>query len=400
MKRILFTCSYGNPTPHSGGPNKIIFELLNNLVSKDYNLNYFSGHYKYADIKKKDLLDLQVSKLGIQRSIRTLFFNNYKIYRALVSNRFYLNFTFFKSEFNFKRKRNQFSDIEVLHAHDIFSSYFFRSLKSIKILTIHTKGPARLDLQDYVGKKNLFNYQTRKINDTEHAAFQKADYVTFPSHFAKELFLRHNKLDDSSKIKIVYNGINLEEINSANSECAIMDELEISKDYDLLILNIAAHVNAKKIDNVLSIIKYLLSSKKNNPLFLNVGQGTETKYLLGLVDRYHIQNNVVFIPQLNHSQILSLMKKFDILLSLSERVIFDMVILEAMACGMVVIASNEGGNKEVIKNGFNGYLVNSQEECIDRILNYDPFVGLEAKNTVKEFSIDKMVSGYKTLYSI
>jgi len=41
----------------------------------------------------------------------------------------------------------------------------------------------------------------------------------------------------------------------------------------------------------------------------------------------------------------------------SERVVFDMVILEALASGLPIIASDEGGNREIISDGKNGYLL-------------------------------------------
>lgn len=44
-------------------------------------------------------------------------------------------------------------------------------------------------------------------------------------------------------------------------------------------------------------------------------------------------------------------------------------IIEAMSCSLPIIASNVGGNNELVKNDFNGYLVSESNELVER-LNY------------------------------
>jgi glycosyltransferase involved in cell wall biosynthesis len=60
-----------------------------------------------------------------------------------------------------------------------------------------------------------------------------------------------------------------------------------------------------------------------------------------------------------NDDVISLMKSCDFFVMPSEKVVFDMVILEALASGITVIASNHGGNKEIIKNSINGYLIDT-----------------------------------------
>lgn len=82
-------------------------------------------------------------------------------------------------------------------------------------------------------------------------------------------------------------------------------------------------------------------------------------------------------------------------------------VLESMACGVPVLASEACGNDEAITNGENGFLesIGSAEllaTAIKRILD-DPHtlktMGNNARqHMLKNFSIDSMVSGYSQLY--
>ena len=99
--------------------------------------------------------------------------------------------------------------------------------------------------------------------------------------------------------------------------------------------------------------------------------------------------------------VIKLLKVSDIFFMASEKVIFDLIVLEALASRTCCFVSDEGGNKEIIKNGENGYLINIRniEEIAKRIISVNKNkVKIEAKETAKKFSLDKMTNGYLKLY--
>jgi glycosyltransferase involved in cell wall biosynthesis len=93
------------------------------------------------------------------------------------------------------------------------------------------------------------------------------------------------------------------------------------------------------------------------------------------------------------------MKFCNIYISLSERVIFDLVILEALSCGMNVFASDNGGNREIIDNS-NGYLINENNirNIAELIFNSKLDYSTKAKDSVKKFDIMNVVNNYVKLY--
>jgi len=82
-------------------------------------------------------------------------------------------------------------------------------------------------------------------------------------------------------------------------------------------------------------------------------------------------------------------------------------ILEAMASGLPVIATNVGGNPELVLEGKTGMLVSPKtpDELADKIIDFheqpDLFheYGKAAKKRIeKEFSLDAMVARYISVY--
>lgn len=77
---------------------------------------------------------------------------------------------------------------------------------------------------------------------------------------------------------------------------------------------------------------------------------------------------------------------------------FGLVMIEAMACGTPVIAYPHGAVLEVVKNGVNGYLVNSVSEMADKIKHIDSIDRKACRAYVEEhFSINQMVTAYENI---
>ncbi len=97
----------------------------------------------------------------------------------------------------------------------------------------------------------------------------------------------------------------------------------------------------------------------------------------------------------------------DIYICASDTEGFSNVLLEALACGKPVIATDVGGNPEIIVHGENGFLVPPRSpQAIATAANIligdaakRSLMGLRGRDLVKQrFSLERMVSEHEQLY--
>ncbi|MGI6502371.1 MAG: GT4 family glycosyltransferase PelF [Candidatus Methanoculleus thermohydrogenotrophicum] len=101
-----------------------------------------------------------------------------------------------------------------------------------------------------------------------------------------------------------------------------------------------------------------------------VGDGEEREHLETLTDNLGIRECVEFAGRVPHERVKDYMNQAEVfvLSSLSEG--FPVTILEAMACGLPIVATRVGGIPDIIEDGTNGYLVDTmnQEQLAEALL--------------------------------
>lgn len=161
-----------------------------------------------------------------------------------------------------------------------------------------------------------------------------------------------------------------------------------------------------KIKNLNMLIESVpaISKKIPNCQILIVGDGPEENYLRELSRRLNMDEKIIFMGRV--ADVEYLLPVFDIYVNTSVSEGTSMTILEAMSCGLPVVASSVGGNV-VLVDDYNGALFLSDradlfQECIINLLS-NPTVlkkmGIESRERVdRRFSYDKVVEKYESLY--
>jgi N-acetyl-alpha-D-glucosaminyl L-malate synthase BshA len=100
---------------------------------------------------------------------------------------------------------------------------------------------------------------------------------------------------------------------------------------------------------------------------LIIGSGPRKNHLLRLAKDLQIEQNIVFIDQIPHTELIKYYSLADVFVlpsitnKMEETEGFGVVLLEAMACGLPVIGSDTGGIPDIIKNGETGLLVRQKD---------------------------------------
>jgi glycosyltransferase involved in cell wall biosynthesis len=133
---------------------------------------------------------------------------------------------------------------------------------------------------------------------------------------------------------------------------------------------------------------------------LIVGSGPELSVLEKKATDLGLADEVIFTGSLTHDVLIRYIRASDVFVLNTSYKGLSHQILEVMAVGVPVVATNVGGNPEIVENGKNGYLVapNDLTALVARVSDLLANAALRAKivaagkRTVEGFSNDKMVA--------
>lgn len=114
---------------------------------------------------------------------------------------------------------------------------------------------------------------------------------------------------------------------------------------------------------------------------LMVGTGELKSTVEARIKELDLQDTVQMVERIPNSDIWELYCLADSFVNLNQQEIFGMAILEAMYYGCKVVAWNAPGPNLIIESGKSGWLVKSDEEVIEKIIDKTD-VGVEAHHRV------------------
>ena len=226
------------------------------------------------------------------------------------------------------------------------------------------------------------------------------------SEAVKEHLLKDFKVPQD-KISLIHNGINprkfLKEFSQGEID-TLKDKFGIRKDHSV-IGTVARFTPDKGHDVLLSALFEILKQKPNVQLVF-VGDGKERSNIVNLVQHLELSENVIFVKsQINTLRILSVMDVF--MFTPRRKEGLGLVLLEALAAGKPVVATDVGGVSSIVKDGINGFLVRPSRpellvEPTIRLLKdkelYRKMSQAGREVAIQKFSIDGMTDKVRALY--
>lgn len=208
----------------------------------------------------------------------------------------------------------------------------------------------------------------------------------------------------SKNISIIPNSLNVEKFRLA-SKGVNQERLRIEKE-DGIVLFVGTLNPVKGVKYLIEAFKEINLNVPKTRLLL-VGDGPERRNLEDIVNDNGLQEKINFIGRVGNDDVPKYMSIADVFVlpSLSES--FGMVNLEAMACGLPIVATRVDGVPEVVKDGENGFLVEPGNpgqiaaKVIFLLKNDEARekMGRVNKEKAKEYSLEKIIEKIEKIYS-
>ncbi|HDP68734.1 MAG TPA: glycosyltransferase family 1 protein [Candidatus Marinimicrobia bacterium] len=168
-----------------------------------------------------------------------------------------------------------------------------------------------------------------------------------------------------AQFKVIYNG---RDISEFSPEIINLQRLRMGVNPGIKILGINSHLHRKKhVEHLIQAFARIAPDFKNWVLVI-VGTGPEERNLRNLAIESRLTERIIFFGFVENPMLIC--STFDIAFSVSKIEGFPNTIVEYMAMGRPVIATDVGGVREIIRDGINGFVVpfGDQRALVDRMV--------------------------------
>jgi glycosyltransferase involved in cell wall biosynthesis len=288
-------------------------------------------------------------------------------------------YAYYKAVMNTIRKEKL--EFDVIHSHGLFpdsyvaarvGEYFSRPL----VMHLHDS------FIDSIYKKHR-----KKIN----YALRRSKGIIPVSCFQASLLKKTIDTNVDNKISVIYNGIDLNKFHTAD-----VKQSEVMK-----VVFIGSPYKQKGLPSLISAIRIL---KPTQLIHLDVyGEGNDKADMLKLIEEAGIAGQIHFKGSVPNDVVAEYLPTYKMLILPSLFETFGIVLIEAMACGIPVIASRVTAIPEIVSDDKVGLLVSpgNSEELADAIekalkINWDKRY---IHNHATSFSIVKTANQINDVYN-
>jgi glycosyltransferase involved in cell wall biosynthesis len=202
---------------------------------------------------------------------------------------------------------------------------------------------------------------------------------------------------------LIYNAINSDALNNKASKqtANVLSKTET----DLIVGTIGRMTRQKGFIYLIQAMPQILTALPN-VRFVFIGSGELLVDLRQYTVKQGVEERVRFLGQCE--EVLPLLKSMDLFVLPSLWEGFPTVVLESMACGVPVVATDIPGTNELIQSGITGWLVQPGDsralsEAIIKALKAPALraeIAQRAKEAVKAFSFGVIARQYEELYQL
>lgn len=367
-------------TPVAGGSATAPYYLAKHLVKRDHEVSIFTSDFGRNSARFNDERDLTIIESKIELNA-----------------------------FNLLYTPSLKSELEKNGRFDIFHSHNFRTYQNYVAYHYARRTNIPYVLQAHGSLPRIGSWKKLKqVYDVffGYNLLRDTFKVIALNRFEAEQYKAMGVPEE--KIAIIPNGIDLSEYTNLPPKGSFKSKHNIPEDKKIILYLGRIH-RIKGIDFLIKAYAYLVKKKDYKDAILVIA-GPDDGYLneaKALAKSLKIDDSIMFTGPLYGRNKLEAYVDAEVYVLPSRYETFPMTVLEAYACGKLVIASNVGGLRDLVVNDETGLLFeagNSKElaKSIHYLLNdYSKAVemGLKGRKFVeKNFTIDKVIAMLEALY--
>lgn len=212
---------------------------------------------------------------------------------------------------------------------------------------------------------------------------------------------------DNGALTAIVNGVDLERFSLQGGDApavrrARYPDLGLCPD-DVVLISVGRLEEIKGYDVLLEAFGRL--DRQDPVKLLIIGEGPCRPDMERQIDELNLRSSVMMLGQRNDVPALLNLCDFFVLASRSEGL--SCSIIEAMAAGLPIVATNVGGNSELVLHGLNGYLAPAEDpevlsirmqSVIDDAARRRKFGEMSLQVARKQYSLDAMIRKYVNTY--
>ena len=332
----------------------------------------------------------QIRRIGITHKVISgvHYYNSFlasgKFLKLILRDKLYKKCIKYQYRHLYRRIEKDLGRPEIIYSHFFFNTYWGVYLKQL------TKIP--LVAMEHAGR---FNNEQLDIYTLERAGYAysngRVDALISVSETLREHLKRHFNIDSNVVHNLVssdFFSLPLQHRQKNKITLISVGRLDFLKGYDVLV-------------SALSLVRY----PRDNWHAIIVGDGPEKEKLKTLINSKGLNDNIKLIGSKQKDEIAQLLAESDVFIHPSRLENFSVAILEGLASGLPVIASDCGGIRECL-NERNGVIfpvgeVNALRDCVDAMcVNINQYSRTEIrKEAFMQFSGESIASQLTVIFN-
>lgn len=371
--KVIFTTRSVYPFHGYGGMERYIFFLAKHLIKEGVNVEIITT--AKSDIKEKKQTYEGINYIFLSPQVVTKGFFKFLMF-PITTHLFAFNIARYLRNIEF----------DILHSFGGSPLYYNIFIKKRPPMI---NQPFGLEPFKTKGLRKIYNYllwylPTKYIFEISDAIASEGDNQT------QDII----KIFNISKEKCfnLPDGVDISLIEEYIANSKITREDIGLKPTDFVLINVNRLAPNKGVNYLIDALNILKETIKDIKLII-IGTGSEENKILKQIENYRLNDIILHFKNVEDARLYNYYSLADVFICPTLYEGLPIVILEAMACGLPIVATNTAENPQVVKDEINGYLVkvassNSIADGILRLYNNNQLqkqMGIKSKEIIKDY---------------